>query len=134
MTDKELRKLSRLELLELLLEASKENKMLKEEISRLEVDNKTSQNIETLSVMTRQMESSIRYVSGLADVLRGASGDSVNADRPRHDSGSLADVDIYKRLLIFFATNEDKIDVLPADIGDDVRARIKSLLEKRKPE
>ena len=42
MTDKELRKLSRLELLELLLEAGKENNKLKEQIARLTAENKTT--------------------------------------------------------------------------------------------
>ena len=50
MTDKELRKLSRLELLELLLEASNENKKLKEKIVALKADIKTAQNIENLSL------------------------------------------------------------------------------------
>ena len=52
MTDKELRKLSRLELLELLLEASKENRKLKEKINRLIAENQTAKNIENLSVVT----------------------------------------------------------------------------------
>ena len=51
MTDKELRKLSRLELLELLLEATKENQRLKEKIEKMKIENRTAQNIENLSTL-----------------------------------------------------------------------------------
>ena len=137
MTDKELRKLSRLELLELLLEAEKENSRLKAEVSRFEIDNKTSQNIENLSAMIRQLEDSISKVNGLAGVLKNVPVSAVvtgcdKADRVRSEKDGAADVDIYKRLLVFFATNEEKTDMLPTDIAEDVRARINSLLDKRK--
>lgn len=138
MTDKELRKLSRLELLELLLEAGKENGRLKDEVSRLEIENKTSQNIENLSVMIRQLEDSISKVNGLADALKNVSAGTVaaggiKADNVKSESDGATDAEIYKRLLVFFATNEEKTDMLPTDIAEVVRGRIKSLLDKRKP-
>ena len=137
MTDKELRKLSRLELLELLLEAGKENSRLKEEVSRLEIENRISQNIENLSVMMKQLEDSVGKVNGLADALKNVSVSTVKADcgkadKIKSENDGAADADIYKRLLVFFATNEEKTDILPTDVAEDVRRRIQSLLDKRK--
>ncbi len=138
MTDKELRKLSRLELLELLLDASKENKQLKEQIDRLTVENKTARNIENLSVITHQVEKALEYANGITDSLKATSGkaDSVNTGiRERKSpavSGSLPDVEIYRQMLSFFARNDDKLGVFPADLENSVRARIRSILERRK--
>lgn len=143
MTDKELRKLSRLELLELLLEVSKENSKLKEQIDRLNDENKTNQNIENLSVMTRHMENSLRYAKSLADSLKMTSDKAVTSDnivktdrvgevRTNDKSEQLSDVEIYKRMLCFFANNDDKLSVFPTDVENSVRARIRSILERRK--
>lgn len=144
MTDKEMKKLSRLELLELLLEASKENKKLKEEIDRLRFESKTTQNIENLSMITTQVESALKYANSLTDTLKITSNEntssnvSTNNDKSvmNHQantkSDSLSDVDIYRRMLRFFAKNDDKLSVFPADIENDVRARIRSIIERRK--
>ena len=138
MTDKELRKLSRLELLELLLDASKENKQLKEQLNRLTVENKTARNIENLSVITHQVEKALEYANGITDSLKATSGkeDSVNTGiRERKSpaaSGSLSDVEIYRQMLSFFAHNDDKLSVFPADLENSVRGRIRSILERRK--
>ena len=146
MTDKELRKLSRLELLELLLESSKENSKLKEKIDSLTAENKTTQNIENLSVITRQVESALKYANSLTGVLESVSNEVASSDseakkasnnRPKKsktcaETDPLSDVEIYRRMLSFFARNDDKLNVFPADIENDVRARINSILEKRK--
>ena len=138
MTDKELRKLSRLELLELLLEASKENRKLKEQIKRLKIENKTTQNIENLSVITGQVENALRYANNITDTLKTTSGDdSLPEDNVQNNKSEirqepLSDVELYKRMLHFFAKNIDKLSVFPDDIENDVRTRIRSILEKRK--
>ena len=138
MTDKELRKLSRLELLELLLEASKENRKLKEQIKRLKIENKTTQNIENLSVITGQVENALRYANNITDTLKTTSGeDSLPEDNVQNNKSEirqepLSDVELYKRMLHFFAKNDDKLSVFPDDIENDVRTRIRSILEKRK--
>ena len=119
MTDKELRKLSRLELLELLLEASKENKKLKEEI-------------DTLSLVTRQVENALKYANNLTDTLKTSSQDPTLPDvksKKQSKADVLTDSEIYKRMLRFFANNDEKLNVFPSDIENDVRARIKKLLE-----
>ncbi len=55
MTDKELRKLSRLELLELLLTESRENDRLKEEVERLKSEKSISQTAEQLEQTVKQL-------------------------------------------------------------------------------
>ncbi len=135
MTDKELRKLSRLELLELLLEAGKENRDLKEQIKRLEDENKTTQNIENLSAITCQVENALRYARSLAGTLETASGKpaaSGNYHVPERESEAseepLSDIDIYRHMLCFFALNADRLSVFPEDIEKAVRARLRSIL------
>ena len=137
MTDKELRKLNRLELLELLLEASKENKKLKEQIKQLQLENKTTQSIENLSVITGQMESALRYANNITDTLRPSSKttdnakDNGTANRPDTKVQPLSDVEIYKRMLLFFANNDEKLGVFPDDIRDVVRVRLRSIRERK---
>ena len=136
MTDKELKKLSRLELLELLLDVSKENRKLKENIKKLKADNKAAESIKQLSVITRQVESSLEYANSLTRTLDGASDKSIPSNasfkKTTAESTKMSDADIYRRMLSFFAKNDDKLSVFPADIENDVRVRIKSILERNK--
>ncbi len=159
MTDKELRALSRLELLELLLEAIKENDLLKEEIIKLKDENSMAHSIENLSVATGQIETALRYVTGLTATLKNTPGedmlqnDNAENDKAENDKAEsesaenentenkneeadnavhLPDKEIYRRMLCFFAKNDEKLNVFPDDIENDVRTRIKSLIEKRK--
>ncbi len=69
MTDKELRKLSRLELLELLLEVSKENEKLNEKIKKLTEENENAKRIDNLAEATRQINTSLQYVNNLCLTL-----------------------------------------------------------------
>lgn len=146
MTDKELRKLSRLELLELLLEVSNENRKLKEKIITLKAESKTAQNIENLSLVVRQVENTLKYANSLTDSLSAAAkGELKNKPEAEVENNSenlriqeievksdpLQDRDIYIRTLRFFALNDDKLNVFPADIENDVRTRIKSILERK---
>ncbi len=138
MTDKELRKLSRLELLELLLEATKENERLKEKNDKLKAENETAQNIENLSAATCQVENALKYASDLVNTLKKASDEFGAADRKVSvvneknsvKSISPSDREIYRRMLCFFAENEDKLKVFPNDIEYDVKTRIKNILER----
>lgn len=133
MTDKELKKLSRLELLELLLDVSKENRKLKDYIKKLRADNETAQSIEHLSVITRQVENALEYANNLTRTLEGASDkplpSTASVKNTTVKSDTVSDVDIYRRMLCFFAKNDDKLNVFPADIENDVRERIRSILE-----
>ncbi len=139
MTDKELRKLNRLELLELLLEASKENEKLKEKIEELKRENKTAQNIENLSVTTRQVETALKYANSLTASLKASVGGCVPSNKTgKNDSekassaDGLSDKEIYRRILCFFAEDDERLSVFPADISDAVRGRIRGILERGK--
>lgn len=141
MTDKELRKLSRIELLELLLEVSKENRKLKERIGQLKAENKTAQNIENLYAATRQVESALKYVNSLTNTLEGISREvPQSVELQRYETQTLSeetknksvrtdDKDIYVQILCFFAKNDDKLAVLPDGIRANVITRINELLK-----
>ena len=135
MTDKELRKLSRLELLELLLEVSKENKELKEKIEALKIGNETAQNIRNLSEATLRVENALKYAADITDSLKNAPAVCIDnytvAVQSEASTGMLSDREIYRRMLNFFAKNDSKLSVFPADIENDVRMRIKSILDKK---
>ena len=149
MTDKELRKLSRLELLELLLEASKENRKLKEKINRLIAENQTAKNIENLSVVTHQVESVLKYANSLTNSLKSGSVDIVSSyttlkaditpkveeietkiEEPEAKTDAPNDKEIYLKMMCFFAKNEDKLDVFPDELETVVRERIRNILER----
>ena len=133
MTDKELRRLSRLELLELLLEAEKENDSLKQQIEKLRSENKINKNIENLQSITRQAEKTLRYANSLSDTLKTTSDKLTSAkNTPSNNFRSQTDLDIYKHMLSFFAKNDDQLSIFPDELENTVRARINSILEKRK--
>ncbi len=140
MTDKELRKLSRLELLELLLEASRKNKKLIEKIKKLTEENQTAKNIENLSAVTNQVEAVLKYANSLTDTLKAgnvtATGTALKIDsipkseNPESKSQGISDREIYIKMMHFFAMNEDKLDVFPEDIENLIRERLAKILEK----
>ena len=133
MTDKELRKLSRLELLELLLEASKENKKLKEQIETLKAENATAQNIRNLSDATLQVENALRYANSLTDTLKGAPHKAVTVrdENPgREKNNSVSDRDIYWRIMGFYSKNPEAALALPEKLRSDVSERIQEVLRR----
>lgn len=133
MTDKELRKLSRLELLELLLEASKENKKLKEQIETLKAENATAQNIRNLSDATLQVENALRYANSLTDTLKGAPHKAVTVrdENPgREKNNSVSDRDIYWRIMGFYSKNPEAALALPEKLRSDVSDRIQEVLRR----
>ena len=129
MTDKELRKLSRLELLELLLEASRKNKKLIEKIKKLTEENQTAKNIENLSAVTNQVEAVLKYANSLTDTLKAgnvtATGTALKIDSiPKSENPESKSQGISDR------ENEDKLDVFPEDIENLIRERLAKILEK----
>lgn len=136
MTDKELRKLSRLELLELLLEASKENERLRDEIEALESENEAAQKLRTLSETALQLENALRYASTLTEALKEmpkktacVSGENVSGEKTKK-TGSPSDADIYGRIMGFYSKNPDSLQHLPERLRKDVSERIKEILDK----
>ena len=65
MTDKELKKLSRLELLELLLTESRENERLREELDRVKKENTVEKSAQHLNEMSKQLDSALQKVSSM---------------------------------------------------------------------
>ena len=80
MTDKELKKLSRLELLELLLVESRENERLREELEKIKQENTIKKSAEHLEVASKQIETAMEQVSEIINNL--SSGAFVVSDRP----------------------------------------------------
>lgn len=75
MTDKELKKLSRLELLELLLTESRENERLREELERVKKENTVEKSAQQLNETSKQLDSALQKLSSML------TGSAVIADR-----------------------------------------------------
>ena len=121
MTEKELKKLSRLELLELLLEASTENHELNEQVKKLKAEIDTAQHIQQLSDTVTQAESLLEKVRYLAMSSPAPDAEMANAEAP---APSLLDTEIYRCLLRFFAKNEELMAMLPLELQIAVQERI----------
>ncbi len=143
MTAKELRKLSRLELLELLLESAKENEKLKEKVLHLEAENEAAHSIDNLHDASCRLELTLASASQLTESLRKTAKDVVaaasNAANAPAEIPSFAqgqqeksDKTLYCRLLNFFAKNRDMLHILPTDLRQDVSVRINQLLGRAK--
>jgi hypothetical protein len=131
MTDKELRKLSRLELLELLLEATKENQKLKDTIKKMKIENQTAQNIENLSTATHKVENALKYANSLTDTLKGTTKESVQTRENTFGIHQLkSDRDIYWRTMAFFSKNRHLLTLLPEDLKNDISERIREVLQQ----
>lgn len=144
MTDKELRKLSRLELLELLLEASRENEKLKEKIVKMKQESNAAKSIENLSATTKQVSTVLEYANNLTDTLRKTTHEVVTAGtKPQSERSSvqkapeekqpvISDRNLYWRIMNVYAKNDEALNVLPDDIRNDIRDRIRGIIESRK--
>lgn len=67
MTDKELKKLSRLELLELLLIETHENERLKEELEKAKKENSIEKSAQLLNETAKQLDETLQKASTLSD-------------------------------------------------------------------
>ena len=65
MTDKELKKLSRLELLELLLAETRENERLREELEKAKNENSIEKSAQLLNETAKQLDDALQRVSSL---------------------------------------------------------------------
>ncbi|MEE1065893.1 MAG: hypothetical protein UH249_07165 [Acutalibacteraceae bacterium] len=68
MTDKELKKLSRLELLELLLIETKENERLKTELEKIKKENSIEKSAQLLNETANQLDAALQKVTTISDV------------------------------------------------------------------
>ena len=135
MTDKELKKLRRLELLELLLEESRENERLRKEIERL----KSEESIITASVRISEAADKLESVLGVKASEGAYEGtdrkEATVSYREKTESSIKAgavDADIYKRIMVFFCRNPRSVIFLPEDIRSDVEKRIREIMSMKK--
>ncbi len=147
MTDKELRKLSRLELLELLLKESRENEKLKAELEKQKIENSIEKTTERLEKTANQFNTSFQSLETLVSMMKGfisenkpESSESSTEYSPEHLEDYLtfktkkmsADTDLYKRLMQHFARNTDKLTYLPHELKEDIITRLAELQGKTK--
>lgn len=157
MTEKELKKLTRLEILELLLEQTKINEELKQEIEQL---NNTQINTESLERLSAQMNFTLSVMGTLvgdlnkfakngADLMEKAeqvfssykkteTDNNSHVDEKNNDDfiqkhrSNDEDEKLYCRIVHFYTHTENAQLPLPADIMRDVRARLRGIIDEKK--
>lgn len=162
MTEKDLKKLSRLEILEILLEESKENERLRDEVKKIKEENSTQNSENKLLQLTKQMNDALLNVNKLVCDLQGSSnskGDStvrpvetkpattvkvVGQNYPTPPKKGkvpidektwkmvVSDIELYWRIMQFYLKNEELLDSLPSDIQEDIRTRLRGISNARK--
>lgn len=163
MTEKELKKLSRLELLEILLEESKENEKLRQELQEKSDENIMTQSIRDLSLMADKMNSALNKADALTKDLQKIAKDGITVTAvaaenreakpaqkigvqsyptpPRKEAAPvkqedktviLSDRNLYWRLMRYYSQNEMALAFLPPDIQNDIKARLRGILNGRK--
>lgn len=134
MTEKELKKLSRLELLELLLEISTENRALKERVASLSAEVNKSQDIRQLSAAIQQIESALKYTDHITAMVK-TTAYEMSKSGNEHAMEELADTipeptlldkEIYRCLLHFFDDNPEALSTLPLELKIAVSERVKA--------
>ena len=68
MTDKELKRLSRLELLELLLAETRENERLREELAKAKKENSIEKSATLLNETVKQLDEALKKVSSISNI------------------------------------------------------------------
>ena len=148
MTDKELKKLSRLELLELLLNETRENERLKEEIAKAKQENAIEKSAQHLSDISSQLEAALKKVNllaGIQDDNDETADDQNQADDftdTEQDEGKEStktddahiDFRIYKRLMYYYISNPDAVDSLPKKLRKAVKKRIDEITDRMNSE
>ncbi len=158
MKEKELRKLGRLELLELLLEVTKENDELKVQIDKLKKENKMAKGIDDISGTAKQLMEVLDSAKQLGEVIETArrlNGALETANLLVNDLKTykvpesqekpvpepevkissaqrrkrMSDRNLYYRILDYYAQNMDLLDSFPNDLRIDLINKLLSLLE-----
>ncbi len=166
MTEKELKKLSRLELLEILLEESKENERLREMLDKSEKEapdfseNGLSQTVQQLNGALNEMNRlvyELRHMKRENVVVENVSLAPVKkvssvrqsyptppekpAEVPRNQvpemdentkNAIISDRKLYWHLMRFYSQNEMALAFLPPEIQEDVRARLRGIINAGK--
>ena len=136
MTDKELKKLNRLELLELLLEVSNENNKLKQEIEKMNSEKEVSKSIDTLSEVSKQASDVLGYANKLVEtmkILPMSSDEQIGKYVETEENGKKnRDKNLYLRIMNFYVKNEHALNTLSPELKSDITNRIREIKEGRK--
>ena len=148
MTDKELKKLSRLELLELLLNETRENERLKEEIAKAKQENAIEKSAQHLSGISSQLEAALKKVNLLAGIQddndetaddQNQADDFTDTEQDEEKESTKTydahiDFRIYKRLMYYYISNPDAVDSLPKKLRKAVKKRIDEITDRMNSE
>ena len=149
MTDKELRKLSRLELLELLLKESSENQKLREELDKLKSEKTIEKTAERLTETADHLDSSLQNIENYVTLMQSMISEknyeqqdkpaeeiaekTETTDTPLSDTPKTKklseDADIYRRFMQFFFYNRNNLVFLPDDLREDVTRRLSEIMK-----
>lgn len=152
MTYEKLKKLNRLEILELLLEQSKLNEKLKQEIDDLK--NKSNVTIsseksgimstEKIESLTLQLTSALEYADSLTEKLKNIPETERPAENKVKENNNVHNVpaeqknvevtnkNLYGRIMYFFWQNDDVLSSLPDELQKDIRTKLRGILNDRK--
>lgn len=142
MNEKELKKLKRLEILELLLEQSAINENMKQELQELKNRNNAAELTENLEKMISQMNYAIENVDHIADKLQQMSKKEPGAESIENKNDRVVSVqqkndtvtnkNLYGRIMYFFWQNDDVLSSLPDELQKDIRTKLRGILNDRK--
>lgn len=142
MNEKELRKLKRLEILELLLEQSAINEKLKQELFELRNKNNASELTENLEKMISQMNSALDNVNHITDNLQNMSKEETGPEYIENkndkyvpfqqENDTVTNKNLYGRIMYFFWQNEDVLSSFPDELQKDIRTKLRGILNDRK--
>lgn len=131
MKEKELRKLSRLEVLELLLEQTKEKEKLSEELEQLKATQNNSLQTQTLKELVDRMNEALKNIQSFQTNTNSAQKHSIPPEGKNESPTAVSDKNIYCRLLGFYYKNPDALNSLPLNLQKDIDARIKGLINEK---
>ena len=162
MTDKELKKMSRLELLELLLEESKENEDLNTRVESLLQEKQEAEKLQMLQQLTGQLEASLEQFEGIAEQFKKIAQEGITVKEHHYnekpvaspvvsvqyrsdeekaaetDSESKADCEnctdlkIFRKLMLFYSQRPEAISTLPLPLQNDVVGRIRQAISEQR--
>lgn len=136
MTEKELKKLSRLELLELLLAEIKENEKLRDEKEAIRVASSetdvTDISLSEISGLTQRLGAVLGVAERLTMSLQNTVADKKERQpAPVMDDETrkriISDRELYWRMMYYFDSHPDKTECLPEDIAADIARRLKGI-------
>jgi dihydroorotase len=113
MTDKEFKKLNRLELLELLFSTINENQELKQKLDQLTDENEISKRMENLAIATKQASDILDYANKLVNIMQ--------------NDEKYEDWELYLKIMTFYMTNQAALEVFSPELRKQIVKRMEKL-------